>query len=107
MFNNMGNMQGMVKKMQKMQTDMTQMQEQVKAQEFEAKAGGGAVGVTVSGGKELLKVKIDPSVLNEEDAELLGDMVIAAVNEAHRKIDQTIEQEMAKITGGIKLPGLL
>jgi len=106
MFGNMGNMQGMVKKMQKMQADMTKLQEEAKAREFEATAGGGAVSVTASGSKELLRVKIDPAVLNGEDAELLGDMIIAAVNEVNRKIDQTLEQEMAKITGGMKLPGL-
>jgi DNA-binding YbaB/EbfC family protein len=106
MFGNMGNMQGMVKKMQKMQADMTKLQEEVKAREFETTVGGGAVSVTANGGKQLLKVKIDPSALNEEDAELLGDMIMAAVNESNRKIDETFEQEMAKITGGMKLPGL-
>ena len=106
MFGNMGNMQGMVKKMQKMQTDMAKKQEQIHAQEFEATAGSGVVCVTANGNKELLRIKIDPAAFGEDDTELLGDMIVVAVNEAHRKIDQTIEQEMAKITGGMKLPGL-
>jgi DNA-binding YbaB/EbfC family protein len=106
MFGNMGNMQGMVKKMQKMQADMTKMQEEIKAREFTATAGGGAVAVTAAGNKKLLGVKIEPTVLNEGDAEMLEDMIIAAVNETHRKIDETLESEIAKITGGMKLPGL-
>ncbi|MDR3348216.1 MAG: YbaB/EbfC family nucleoid-associated protein [Acidaminococcales bacterium] len=107
MFGNMGNMQAMAKKMQKMQSDMAKMQEEIKSREFETAVGGGAVCVTASGGKELLKVKIDPSALNEGDAEMLEDMIIAAVNETHRKIDETLEREISKITGGMKLPGLL
>ncbi|MDR2006427.1 MAG: YbaB/EbfC family nucleoid-associated protein [Acidaminococcales bacterium] len=106
MFGNMGNMQGMVKKMQKLQTDMAKMQEEIKAREFETAVGGGAVSITVNGGKELIRVKIAPSVLNEDDAEMLEDMIIAAVNETHRKIDETLEREIGKITGGVKLPGL-
>jgi DNA-binding YbaB/EbfC family protein len=106
MFGNMGNMQGMVKKMQKMQADMAKMQEEIKAREFETTVGGGAVSVTANGGKELVSVKIAPSALAEADAEMLEDLIIAAVNETHRKIDQTMESEIGKITGGMKLPGL-
>jgi DNA-binding YbaB/EbfC family protein len=106
MFGNMGNMQGMVKKMQKMQADMAKMQEEIKTREFETTVGGGAVSVTANGGKELIGVKIAPSALKDADAEMLEDLIIAAVNETHRKIDQTLESEINKITGGMKLPGL-
>jgi DNA-binding YbaB/EbfC family protein len=106
MFGNMGNMQGMVKKMQKMQADISRMQEEIKAREFTFAAGGGTVSVTINGAKELRQVKIAPSVWEEGDAELLGDLLVAAVNETHRQIDQTLEREMNKVTGGLKLPGL-
>ncbi len=104
MFGNMGNMQGMVKKMQKMQTDMQKMQEEVKKREFDATVGGGVVKVLSNGDKEILSITIDPSAL--EDKEMLEDMLIAAINETRRKIDETFEAEMGKITGGMKLPGL-
>ncbi len=106
MFGNMGNMQGMVKKMQKMQADMAKMQEEVKTREFEVTVGGGVVRVVSNGNKELVSVKIDPSAMSAEDVELLEDMVVAAVNETRRKVDEVFEQEMAKITGGMKLPGV-
>jgi DNA-binding YbaB/EbfC family protein len=106
MFGNMGNMQGMVKKMQKIQADMAKMQEEIRAREFETTVGGGAVSVTATGGKQLVRVRIEPSALNAEDAEILGDMIMAAVNETNRKIDETFEREMGKLTGGMKLPGL-
>ena len=104
--NNMGNMQGMMKKMQKMQADMQKMQDEVKAREFEATVGGGVVKVVSDGNKELLTVKIDPEALNGDDAEMLEDMIIAAVNETRRKVDEEFEKEMGKITGGMKLPGM-
>jgi DNA-binding YbaB/EbfC family protein len=106
MFGKMGNMQGMVKKMQKMQADMAKMQEEIKSREFETTVGGGAVSVTANGGKELVSVKIAPSAFSAEDAEMLEDMIMAAVNGTHRKIDETLESEINKITGGMKLPGL-
>ena len=106
MFGNMGNMQGMVKKMQKMQADMTKMQEDVKKREFDATVGGGAVKVVSNGNKELLSVKIDPSAMSADDVEMLEDMIMAAVNETRRKVDEVFEQEMANITGGAKLPGM-
>lgn len=106
MFGGGGNMQGMVKKMQKMQADMTKMQEEVKKREFETTVGGGAVKIVSDGNKELLSVKIDPSALNPDDVEMLEDMIVAAVNETRRKIDDVFEQELGKITGGMKLPGM-
>ena len=95
-----------MKKMQKMQAGMQKMQDEVKAREFEATVGGGVVKVVSNGNKELLSVKIDPDALNADDAEMLEDMLIAAVNETRRKVDEEFEKEMGKITGGMKMPGL-
>ena len=100
-----GNMQGMLQRVQKMQADMQKAQADLQARTFETTAGGGAVKVTVSG-KELQSVVIDPQVVDPEDVEMLQDLIVAAVNEAMRQIDTVTEEEMNKVTGGIKLPGM-
>ncbi len=102
----MGNMQGMMKKVQKMQADMMKLQEDLKARKFENSVGGGAVSVVVTGKKELEAIKINPEAVDLEDMEMLEDMIVGAVNECMRQIDETSEREMAKITGGMKLPGM-
>lgn len=102
----MGNMQGMMKKVQKMQADMLKMQEQLKARKFENSVGGGAVTVVVSGKKELVSIKINPEAVDVDDMEMLEDMIVGAINECMRQIDETSEKEMSKITGGMKLPGM-
>ena len=107
MFNpGMANMQGMMKKVQKMQQDMLKMQEELKKRTVEATAGGGAVTVVVTGRKTVEKVTIAPSAVDPEDVEMLEDLVTTAINEAMRKVDEMTEKEMGKITGGIKLPGM-
>mgnify|MGYP005935315823 FL=1 len=107
MFNpGMANMQGMMKKVQKMQQDMLKMQEELKNRTVEATAGGGAVTVVVTGRKTVEKVTIAPSAVDSEDVEMLEDLVTTAVNEAMRKVDEMTEKEMGKITGGMKLPGM-
>lgn len=107
MFNpGMANMQGMMKKVQKMQQDMLKMQEELKNRTVEATAGGGAVTVVVTGRKTVEKVTIAPSAVDTEDVEMLEDLVTTAVNEAMRKVDEMTEKEMGKITGGMKLPGM-
>ena len=107
MFNpGMANMQGMMKKVQKMQQDMLKMQEELKNRTVEATAGGGAVTVVVTGRKTVEKVTIAPSAVDPEDVEMLEDLVTTAVNEAMRKVDEMTEKEMGKITGGMKMPGL-
>ena len=107
MFNpGMANMQGMMKKVQKMQQDMLKMQEELKNRTVEATAGGGAVTVVVTGRKTVEKVTIAPSAVDPEDVEMLGDLVTTAINEAMRKVDEMTEKEMGKITGGMKLPGM-
>lgn len=107
MFNpGMANMQGMMKKVQKMQQDMLKMQEELKNRTVEATAGGGAVTVVVTGRKTVEKVSIAPSAVDPEDVEMLEDLVTTAINEAMRKVDEMTEKEMGKITGGMKLPGM-
>ena len=107
MFNpGMANMQGMMKKVQKMQQDMLKMQEELKNRTVEATAGGGAVTVVVTGRKTVEKVTIAPSAVDPEDVEMLEDLVTTAINEAMRKVDEMTVKEMGKITGGMKLPGM-
>lgn len=107
MFNpGMANMQGMMKKVQKMQQDMLKMQEELKNRTVEATAGGSAVTVVVTGRKTVEKVTIAPSAVDPEDVEMLEDLVTTAINEAMRKVDEMTEKEMGKITGGMKLPGM-
>lgn len=109
MFNGMGgmgNMAGMMKKIQKMQSDMAKLQEDLKQRTLDVSVGGGAVAVTVTGKKELVAVKIDPSAVDPEDVEMLQDLIVSAVNEGMRQIDELTEKEMAKITGGMKIPGM-
>ena len=102
----MGNMQAMMKKVQKMQNDMLKAQEELKKRTVEATVGGGAVTVVVCGRKELVSIKINPDAVDLEDIEMLEDMIVSAVNDGIRQADEMSEKEMAKITGGMKLPGM-
>lgn len=96
-----GNMQQMIKQAQKMQQQMTKLQEELDEREYEASSGGGVVQAKVNGKKELLALTIKPEAVDPEDVEMLADMVIAAVNEALRSAEEASSAEMAKITGGI------
>ena len=100
---NMGNM---MKQAQKMQQDMLRAQEELAAKEYEVTSGGGAVRAVVNGSHQLVTLEIKPEVVDPEDVEMLQDLVIAAVNEALTTADQTAENEMKKLTGGLNLPGL-
>ncbi len=102
-----GNMNNMMKQVQKMQKQMEDMQKELEQKEVEASAGGGAVTVKVTGKKTLVDVKIDPEVVDKDDVEMLEDMIVAAINEAFRKADEVTESEMRKVTGGVNIPGLL
>ena len=106
MFNNMGQMQGMMKKVQKMQAEMQKMQEELKTRTVDVTVGGGVVSLTMNGEKLLTGVKIDPAAVDPEDVEMLEDLLLAAVNEASKKVDDMTATEMNKITGGLKLPGM-
>lgn len=101
-----GNMNNMMKQMQKIQKQMETLQEDLKSQEVEASSGGGAVKAVVNGNKELISVKIDPEVVDPEDVEMLEDLIVAAIGEAMRTADDKVNSEMGKITGGLNIPGL-
>ncbi|MBI4855880.1 MAG: YbaB/EbfC family nucleoid-associated protein [Acetobacterium woodii] len=102
-----GNMNNMMKQVQKMQQDMANLQAELEEREVEATAGGGAVKVVATGKKTILSIKIDPEVIDEDDIEMLEDLVLAAVNEAIAKAEEMVNSEMGKITGGMNIPGLM
>ncbi len=95
---------------QKMMQQAQQMQERLQKQmgemTIEATSGGGMVTVTVSGHKNLLSVTIDPEVVSKDDVEMLQDLIVAAVNDAHRKVDEALASQMSGMMGGMKIPGL-
>lgn len=98
-----GNMQQMVLKAQKMQQEIERVQEEVGASEIEYSAGGGAVKVVIYGRKELKSIEIQPDCVDPDDVEMLQDLIIAAVNGAIALADETMNREMNKVTGGMKL----
>ena len=102
-----GNMQSMIKQAQKMQEDMAILQEELDARSYEITAGGGAVTIKISGTKEILSIDISPEIVDPDDIETLADILTAGVNEAIKKVEQTNSDEMAKITNGLNLPGLI
>jgi DNA-binding YbaB/EbfC family protein len=98
-----GNMQQMLMKAQKMQQQIAAKQAELEEKELEASVGGGMVTAKVNGKKELVSISINPQAVDPDDVEMLEDMVLAAVNEALRQINELTEQEMGKITGGMNL----
>ena len=96
-----GNMNNLMKQAQKMQKQMEETTKELEEKEVTAAAGGGAVEVTVTGKKEVKSVKLDPEVVDPDDIEMLEDLIVAATNEALRKMDEISQAEMAKITGGL------
>ncbi len=100
-----GNMNNLMKQAQKMQRQMEESQKELEEKEFVATAGGGAVEVTVSGKKELTKVKLSEEVVDPDDIEMLEDLIMAAVNEAFRKVEEETQNSMSKLTGGLGLGG--
>lgn len=99
-----GNMQKMMKQVQKMQADMAKLQEELAFKQVEATAGGGAVRVVMNGKQEVMDLEIDPEVLNPEEVDMVQDLLMAAFNEALRKSQDMVAQDMNKITGGMKMP---
>ena len=95
---------------QKMMQQAQQMQEQLQKQmgemRVEATAGGGMVTVTVNGHKQVLAMKIDPEVVSKDDVEMLQDLIVAAINDAHRKVDEALAVSDAGLMGGLRIPGL-
>ena len=100
-----GNMNNLMKQAQRMQRQMEESQKEMETKEFSASAGGGAVEVTVTGTKEVVKVKLSEEVVDPEDIEMLEDLVVAATNEALRKADEANAEIMNKMTGGLGLGG--
>ena len=101
-----GNMNNLMKQAQRMQRQMEESQKELEEKEFVAKAGGGAVEVTVTGKKEITRVKLAEEVVDPDDIEMLEDMVAAAINATVKQVDETAEAEMGKLTGGMNIPGL-
>jgi DNA-binding YbaB/EbfC family protein len=102
----MGNMQKMMKQMQKMQKDMAKAQEELAEKTIEGTAGGGMVTVIVNGQKELVEVNIKEEVVDPEDIEMLQDLVLAATNDALKKMDDLTNDTMGQFTKGMNLPGM-
>jgi DNA-binding YbaB/EbfC family protein len=96
----------MMRQVQKMQEDMATLQEDLDAREYEIKAGGGAVAVKINGKKEILAIDIQPEIVDPDDIETLSDVLVAAVNEAIKKVEDTNSAEMQKVTGNVSIPGL-
>jgi nucleoid-associated protein EbfC len=96
----------MMKEAQRLQREMERMQEEVGKKTVDATAGGGMVTVQANGKQELVSIKLDPEVINKDDAQMLEDLVLAACNEALRKSRELVQQELGKLTGGLKIPGL-
>ena len=99
-------MNGMLKKVQKMQSEMLKLQDELKERTVEATAGGEAVKVVVNGSKNVVSLAISPEAVDPDDVEMLQDLIVTAVNEAMKKVDEMTEKEMGKVTGGMKLPGM-
>lgn len=96
-----GNMANLMKQAQKMQRQMEESQKELEEKEFTAKAGGGAVEITVSGKKEITKVVLSEEAVDPDDIETLQDLIMAAANEALRQVDEESSQNMGKLTGGL------
>jgi nucleoid-associated protein EbfC len=99
----MGNI---MKQAQQMQQKMTRLQEELAEREVEASAGGGMVAAVVNGKQQLISLKIEKNVVDPEDVEMLQDLVMVAVNEAIKKSQDMMQEEMGKITGGMNIPGM-
>ena len=100
------NMNSMIKQAQKMQDEITELQNDIEARDFSATSGGGAVEVVVTGAKNIKALTIKPEVVDKDEVEMLQDLIISAINEAMADVEKTTEEEMNKITGGVALPGL-
>ena len=102
--NPFGNPQKLLKQLQQKQE---KMQEEIAALVVTASAGGGMVKVEMDGQKNLKSLKVEPEVVSKDDVEMLQDLVVAAVNEASRKVDDEVKEKLAALTGGMKIPGLM
>ncbi len=99
-------MQSMIKQAQKIQEDMETLQNELNEREYDIAAGGGAVTVKINGKLEVLGIDIKPEVVDPDDIETLSDILVAAVNEAIKKVNTTNNEEMGKVTGGLNVPNI-
>lgn len=104
--NSGANMNQMVRKAQKMQEDITRIQEELESKEFTKQVGGGALELVMTGDKKLKSVTLKPEVVDPEDIEMLQDLIISGVNEIIAEIEEYSTEEMSKVTGGVSMPGL-
>ncbi len=102
--NPFGNPQKLMKQLQQAQE---RIQREIAELRLGATAGGGMVSVEMDGQKQLVSLKIDPEVVNKEDVEMLQDLVLAAVNEAARRVDEAVQEKIGGMTGGLKIPGIM
>lgn len=102
-----GNMSNMMKQAQKLQAKIFRVQEEMAEKTVEGSAGGGMVVAVANGKQEIVSVKIDSEVINPDDVEMLEDLVTAAVNDALKRAQQMVSEEIGKITGGMNIPGLM
>ena len=102
----MKNLGNMMKQAQKLQSKMLEMQEELGNRTVTVQVGGGMVEVVANGRQEVLSLRIDPEVVNPDDTEMLQDLILAAVNDALNRSREMVSDEMAKLTGGMKIPGL-
>ena len=101
------NMQAMLRQAQKMQEDMAAKQEELNEREYDISAGGGVVNVKINGKKEIVAIDLAPEIVDPDDIETLSDILVAAVNEAIKRVEDTNSAEMNKITGPMNIPGLI
>jgi len=102
-----GGLNNLMKQAQKMQKRMLEIQEELANRTVEATVGGGMVTAVVNGQQELVSITISPEVVDPDDIEMLEDLIVAVVNEASRQARELMTEEMSKLTGGIKIPGLM
>lgn len=100
------NMQSMMKQAQKMQEQMEQLQAQLETREYDVTAGGGMVKIKINGKKEIVSLDIKPEIVDPDDIETLSDVLVAAFNEAVKKVESDSADSMGKITGGLNIPGV-
>ena len=100
------NMQNMIRQAQKMQEQITNVQEEIENETFTATTGGGVVEITMNGRKQVQSLTIKPVVVDKDDVETLQDLIISAVNECVKQIEETSESKMGAVTGGVSFPGL-
>ncbi len=100
------NMSAMLQQAQKMQEEMAALQEELDAKEYDVSAGGGVVSVKINGKKQILSIHLAPEIVDPDDIETLSDILVAAVNEAIKRVEDTNAAEMQKVTGALGMPGM-